>query len=228
MLGVYLGCVMCKNASSLHSPHWCLALCYFKQHHLVPLMTGLRKKPCIIWCQNWVCLEIRWISCWLDVDFQYFDCCLVVYYAFKTSAKYEWIFINIPSCIYIYKYRSSPHVHIPFQHSNLKMYLGSFEVPAFIYAGWPAWSPTYTADILRSDPTLTTWVYRNTEITGCNKKHMDPRSFQIPISSWSLSNRNSANFHPVSPWYNTVTPLFCCCWSATYFWMLCSKSFGFC
>lgn len=132
VLGVYLGCVMCKNASSLHSPHWCLvtgylhlALCYFKQHHLVPLMTGLRKKPCILWCQNWVCLEIRWISCWLDVDFQYFDCCLVVYYAFKTSAKYEWIFINIPSCLY----RSSPHVHaclcvyiyIPFQHSNLKM-----------------------------------------------------------------------------------------------------------
>ena len=141
VLGVYLGCVMCKNASSLHSPHWCLvtgylhlALCYFKQHHLVPLMTGLRKKPCILWCQNWVCLEIRWISCWLDVDFQYFDCCLVVYYAFKTSAKYEWIFINIPSCLY----RSSPHVH-----ACLCVYIYIYSVPAFKpqNVGWIIWSP---------------------------------------------------------------------------------------
>lgn len=140
----YLGCgyCMCKNSSSRHSPpclvtgYLHIAFCHFKQHYLVPVMTGL-KKPCIIWCQT----RSFWRS------FGYHVCMLtsnisIVASLLTMRLKLQqcWIFIHIPSCLY----RSSPHVHIPFQHSNLKMYVGSgsFEVPAFIYAGWPAWSPT--------------------------------------------------------------------------------------
>ena len=227
----------------VHSQRWCLVT------------------PCVAGCP-----ELGHVGWMLPSNIS------VVYYAFVEtsimSAKYKWIFINIPSCLcfpqtYIIIWWMFPktgvpqngwyngskpywngmiwgvfplfwgwHPYILPQHSNLKMFVGSFEVPR-LHIRWLASMKSHLdpqrIQSLRSDPTLTTWRYRNTEIARCKQKWL-PEIFryQSVHDHYQIETMpRKSNFFMIQHCRFFVLFLLVC----YLLWMLCfsqSKSLRFC